>query len=183
MILAALFVLSNSISVNSDTSLKDGWKIITMGRWTIEVPSNFKDSSLKPYDTYVGIVYSKTDSFYFGYEWSISPDSIFDGDSFIQLGEDNCELKDQIKRTQEEITSPLNGWQESYGDTNLYRIQIDTINSTPAIIVTPVKGTAGDVVIKISNCKPRGFIEIWSKNLSTEKKNLLLEIGNTIKMK
>lgn len=181
MILSTLFVLSNSLLASTDTSLKAGWKIITMDRWTIEVPNKFRDSSLYVFDTYVGMVYSKTDSFYFGYEWQISPDSVYDGGSFMQLGEDNCEFTEQIRRTKEEVKRLLNVWQETFGDSCLYSIQIDTINSRPAIIVFPVMDKTGYVTIKMSNCKPNGFISIWGKNLTIDQKNLFLEIGKTIK--
>jgi hypothetical protein len=163
-----------------DSTSRKNWKVIDKeDHFNIEVPEAFRDSCWTGLDTYMGIISSKVDSLALEYEWVG-----FEGFPNPETNKNEfstCDINEQLITAREMVGKDY--YKEHYGDTGLYKIYFDTVDSKIAIIILSKEINAGITEFYVSDCESfgNGFISIIGNNLSYIKQKLFLEICKTIK--
>jgi hypothetical protein len=140
--------------------------------WTIYLPKQFIDSTLRGIDSQLGYILSGADSILLNYD---------SGGSLLlkgKLSNNYCDFSNQVKMAKTEIE---NDEQDYFAKADkIYNLRIDTIDKKVAIIRTPIVKGKHKVEIQIKDCKSEKWLSIYGENFSQEKEKLILKIFETI---
>jgi hypothetical protein len=96
------------------------------------------------------------------------------------MKQDNCDFQEALEKAQRDIAS--GSIKEFYDVPIKHKAYLDTINGLIATIIIPSVPGEGFIDIEISDCESGRWLGIKSKNCSSDKEKLILEIFNTIRL-
>ncbi len=162
-----LFLFSCGQQPFKDKPNHPNWTILNLpNNWTLEAPSNFKDSSATGIDSQPGYIYSTTDSIF------------LDFDSGRELfHKADCDIQRQIQKEKRSTLLDLFNERSGFKHT----LTIDTIEKRIASIITPIIVGNGITHISIQDCSTGEWLAISGNNLTKQQQKIVLGIFKTIR--